>query len=212
MEIIDYSVLIDGVTKKSPFHWGMQTNLIRKDAQSILAKEFPLNGFVSASRSMGQGKHYRFEVMNIVEKNDFKQSFETLTKTWQKFICELISHEYLTELQQFLGVDFAKCTVDIGLFKFNTHDWVDVHVDRHDKILTQLFYFNDDWQEDWGGELYLLAEPSLSFTLQKVQPTVDQSAFIVRSDNAWHYVSPVNEKAKHPRLSLQVEIIKNEIN
>jgi Rps23 Pro-64 3,4-dihydroxylase Tpa1-like proline 4-hydroxylase len=208
VDIIDYNVFNHAEINQTPFYWGLQDNLINKAMQNILLQQFPTDNFVPASRTQGEGKHYKFEVLNIISHNDVQDAFYQLSNDWQKFITELASTRYLSALSNFLQINFNAYSVDVGLFRFNPQDWVEVHTDRPDKILTQLFYFNDNWADDWGGELYILAEPHLSSVLSKVKPSVDRSAIIVRSDAAWHYVSPVAEIAKFPRLSLQVEIIK----
>lgn len=208
MNIIDPAVLACDTLKTEPYYWGIQKDLIKKNMQRLLINEFPSESFVAAERLEGNGKHYRFEVLNIIENDKITSAYPKLSSVWKQFIDDLRSDTYIKLLGNYIKTEIKDFALDIGLFRFKQNNWVEVHTDRQDKILTQLFYFNENWNNLWGGELYVLAEPDLSSVLSKVKPAVDHSAVIVRADNAWHYVSPVENAAKSPRLSLQVEIIK----
>ncbi|HLB43329.1 MAG TPA: 2OG-Fe(II) oxygenase [Gammaproteobacteria bacterium] len=207
MNTINYQSFSAKEIEKTPYYWGLQNNLIQVDIQPLLVNQFPKEGFTKTSRLEGDGKHYQFEVLNLIQSNEICDSLYHLSPTWQNFIKELASSAYINNLAKYIQRDLDGLRLDIGLFRFNENDWVDIHIDRKDKILTQLFYFNDYWQEDWGGDLYILSEANLKSVLAKVKPLVSHSATIVRTDNAWHYVSPISNKAEVPRLSLQLEII-----
>lgn len=209
MTTINYNRFKEDPINKTPYYWGLQNNLIQPAIQSQLVAEYPTAGFTRASRLEGSGKHYQFEVLNLIHQNHHCDALQTLSPIWNQFIKELGSEYYLKQLSHYVEQEFNNIRIDIGMFRFYENDWVEIHTDREDKILTQLFYFNETWENDWGGELYILPEQHLNSILAKVEPHITHSAIIVRSDDAWHYVSPVTQKAINPRLSLQVEIIRS---
>lgn len=66
---------------------------------------------------------------------------------FKSFIEELTSVEYISALQEKLGIHLENCLIDVGFFRFKQGDWVSVHTDRPDKVVTQLFYFNSEWKK-----------------------------------------------------------------
>lgn len=195
--------------QKNPLTWGIISNIFSPDLQNDLVKFYPKEGFNQCVRNEGPQKHYSFGLLNAVLKNQILDDiFHKLDECWIKIIYSLLSEEYKKSISDKLDINLNNTTVNIGFYKFDKNDWVSPHVDNEDKVLTQIFYFNQFWDINWGGHLKILGAQDPDNVLFLLPPLSNFSALIARSERAWHMVTPVTENAQACRLSMQLEFIK----
>lgn len=174
------------------------SNLHLYDDISKLCKQYPLNGYTRYERSAGEKKQYRFEILSIKDCN-------LLSREWRHFISQIISKEYISLLFKLLQIDDQPYHINVSFFKFAHGDWVDIHLDNEDKIVTNVFYFNSVWDINWGGHFNLYDQQKN--IILSTPPLTNFSVAIKRSDQSYHSVTPLNNPLHH-RNTLQLEILK----
>lgn len=189
--------------------WAVASNLFDSEQEHYLAQSYPTEGFVRQVRESGPKKHYSFSLKNLVIENNFIDSGQScLDKAWINLAQILMSNEYIEAVSQRLNLNLKDSIINIGFYKFEKGDWVSPHIDNPEKILTQIFYFNEVWSTNWGGFFKLLNSQHSDDTSFSVPPLSIFSTFIARSDASWHMVTPVEVEATQPRRSMQLEFIK----
>lgn len=184
-------------------------NLIKNRYIEELIKFYPKEGFTQCLRNEGSKKHYSFEIQDIVLKNLVNQAAKKyVADIWFNFAEFILSEEYIGCLTESTKVNLREMDINISFYKFKKGNWVSPHIDNEDKILTQIFYFNDFWSRDWGGYFNLLGSKHAQDVHFSVPPLVTFSVLIFRTDYSWHMVTPVTDISRVSRLSMQVEFIK----
>lgn len=204
--IINLATLDTVSVRSEPFLWCNYNDLIFPDKQTELAKHYPVQGFKQSSRYEGDKKHYRFNVLPLLDHNNVTDNFHFLAPVWQAFINELCSETYLHKILKLYGIELDDYHIDVGCFRFKQGDWVEPHVDHPDKVLTQLFYFNARWDEKWGGMLLLHANKTINEVFAYFPPNLSSSVALKRTDNAWHSVTPLTANCESDRLTVQLEV------
>ena len=97
---------------------------------------------------------------------------------------------YRARVGELAGVDLAELPVTVDLWEYHTGDWLAPHVDKADKVVTQIFYLTDGWAPDDGGRLLVLRSSSSGDVHHALPPRLGSSAVLVRSAASWHAVEP----------------------
>lgn len=209
--MINLTSISQAMVKKDNVTFALTSNLVDKIFLEKLIEFYPAYGFEECIRNEGPKKHYAFHLINLVLKNEINlKASHLVNPLWIDLAKALLSDEYRGVVSEYLDIDLSEVDVNIGLYKFDPGNWVAPHVDNEDKILTQIFYFNESWSLDWGGHFKLLNSKNAEDEYFSVPPFANFSVLLLRNDFAWHMVTPVAPKAKCPRLSMQLEFIKRE--
>lgn len=110
---------------------------------------------------------------------------------------------YRELVSAFTGIDLSRCDVSLDLWEYRSGHWLAPHVDKADKLVTQIVYLTEGWKEATGGRLLILHDADPSSVAEALPPRAGASAIIVRSDSSWHAVEPVSPEAA-PRRSLTI--------
>lgn len=207
MSYIAFEAISCPIVHTEPYRWYSFPNILAGDVKKKHYTRATLRAFfIQNSRFAGEKKNYRFSIMELFTHNQLTNNFSVLPENWQNFISELSSPHYFKTICSSLNINPKTCYVDIALYRYQKGDWVTTHIDNVTKIVSQLFYFNLDWHEYWGGQLYLSATKRLTDISVVISPHELTSVAIKRSSQAWHGVFPVTHSAKQDRLCLQYEI------
>jgi Rps23 Pro-64 3,4-dihydroxylase Tpa1-like proline 4-hydroxylase len=98
---------------------------------------------------------------------------------------------------------FDNMYTDQPTYSYYDHTaWLNAHHDPNRKC-AYIFYFNETWLTQWGGQLCILNEDNVSIK-DSIEPFGNRLAIMDVSDNARnkHFISPVSITAEHPRYSL----------
>lgn len=179
------------------------TNPLHTIAHEQLILNYPKEDFFKEQIGIDT-KQYKFCVHNLVENDVYsKTSINQPNTLWSKLICELLSNKYTQTLSSLINIDLNEKKRSIGLYKFKSNMYVSKHLDKERKILTQLFYFNNTWQSNYGGEFNIYNHED-SRPLISIPPIALYSIVIIRTTNSWHSVCPINTE-QFTRNTLQVE-------
>jgi hypothetical protein len=98
-------------------------------------------------RSQGQKPHSRLLLR-------YKGSAEKLTEPWRKFIEYIHGPEYRSFIRGIVGHD--EFELRLAWHRGRTGEDIGPHTDSGKKLITHLFYFNQNWEEAWDGSLWFL--------------------------------------------------------
>lgn len=154
--------------------------------------DFPLVDCEETERE----KTYRFATVDL----DARLARE-VDGGWAALVGALTGPDYRAVMSELTGVPLADSTLSLALWEYRGGDWLAPHVDKPDKLVTQIFYFTEDWVEDHRGRLLILDAPDTAAVSHALPPRSGGSAILVRSESSWHAVEPLSASAT-PRRSL----------
>lgn len=112
------------------------------------------------------------------------------TQEWSSVVEALSGNEYRHAVSELTGVPLDGCRFTLSVWEYGSGDWLAPHVDKPDKIVTQIFYLTEGWQDADGGRLLVLENADVSSMVHALPPRLGASAILVRSENSWHAVEP----------------------
>ncbi|WP_236792399.1 2OG-Fe(II) oxygenase [Amycolatopsis sp. GM8] len=121
---------------------------------------------------------------------------------WAAFAMALNGSAYRRAMTELTGIPLADASLSLAVWEYREGDWLAPHVDKPDKVVTQIFYFTESWSESDRGRLLVLDRPDVSHPRLVLAPALGSSAVLVRSESSWHAVEPLSSSAPAPRRSL----------
>ncbi|MEA5574521.1 2OG-Fe(II) oxygenase [Calothrix sp. UHCC 0171] len=211
--------------QKIPYNWGLINNVLPTDVNLKLAASFPHDDF---RFSEGSGYGYWWKNMFVsdedislmlkfndrrwrqrIEEGRFTNNLGSLGLLWRQLIQELQTDSYRAALSEMSGLDLKDCPMGIGFRRYNHGHTHHPHTDEPNKVLTHLFFLNQQWSANWGGCLRILKNSHPESTFQDILPVSRSSVVIVRSDNSWHMVTPLTSPVSEIRLILRVAFFRD---
>ena len=169
-----------------------------------LVETFPRDHFKTVKGYDGE-KGYQYEARSLIAMGANAPTHpEFLSLAWKALAEDLLSKRYREVMAQLTKVELANLAIEANVFHYGRNAWLGPHVDLPDKIMTHIFYFNEEWDERDGGCFTILRDGEMTEVVKVVPPLVGNSVVVVRSDNSWHAVSRVRDKCQRSRRSLTV--------
>ncbi len=217
--MLNFDVIRTSIMQSFPYRYALIENLLPIQVSKELAASYPQQQF---QESKGEEYGYLWAQM-IADSRDIHKMWQLDTRwqqriqagivtanlqnfssIWQQFIQELWQPAYREALENLSGLQLKNCPMVISFRKYDPGHRHHPHTDEPSKVLTHLFYFNQQWSADWGGCLRILNSQQPESVFQDILPLSHSSVVIVRSDNSWHTVTPVSAEASECRLVLRV--------
>jgi Rps23 Pro-64 3,4-dihydroxylase Tpa1-like proline 4-hydroxylase len=130
-------------------------------------------------------KTYRMHTRRV----DLTSDVRLPSPAWRQLVEALRDQRYRAALGELTGVALADTKLTIDLWEYRAGDWLAPHVDKPEKVVTQLFYFSKDWRPDVGGHLLVLdSADAPERPRRRLRPVTGASAVLVRSASSWHAV------------------------
>lgn len=129
-------------------------------------------------------KSYRMQTRRL----DLRASMTPADSHWASLVSALNTSSYRDAVSRVSGVDLSTATLTVDLWRYAAGDWLAPHVDKPEKVVTQLFYFSRNWKQGDGGRLLILNRATSSQPDFAYDPISGASALLVRSDSSWHSV------------------------
>jgi len=107
---------------------------------------------------------------------------------WPELLDTLTSPSYRQQMARLTRLQLDRARLSVNLWEYATGDWLSPHVDKAEKIVTQILYLSDGWTPADGGELLILDGPDADRPTAAHTPVLGSSAVLVRSDASWHAV------------------------
>lgn len=189
-------------------------NLIEPFQLNQLVKTYPADDFLQIPQN-GLAYSYETDAKNLAylcnwryigPTNKNNKKLQQLAPCWQNFCLQINSSEYIASMSQLTGIDLMNKQPIVEFCTYDKNHFLEAHYDNENKkVLTQLFYFNEKWQESWGGYLNLLDSRDKTKILESIPPLANRSVILKCSEQAWHEVTQVSPQAKASRKTMQVE-------
>lgn len=188
--------------RTTPFEWAFIDELFSPADAASLAHTFPTDHFATIA-AVGGEKDYRYEARSLVRfgTSDVTHA-ECLSPAWQRLANDLASPAYRSALGALTGRDLSDCPLEVNVSHYGRDALLGAHTDLPDKVLTQVLYFNDEWNPEHGGTLAIQSSREAADDDVIVTPLVGHSVVLVRSSHSWHAVRPVTSAAASSRRSL----------
>lgn len=142
---------------------------------------FGLTEFIEAERA----KSYRLRTTEVYGPT---ASGPPTTCPLSALVDVVTSLSYRSSVSMLTGVDVGASPVTVDLWEYHDGDWLAPHVDKAEKVVTQIFYLTEGWAPDDGGRLLVLRSSSARDVHRALTPMMGSSAVLVRSAHSWHAV------------------------
>jgi Rps23 Pro-64 3,4-dihydroxylase Tpa1-like proline 4-hydroxylase len=129
-------------------------------------------------------KTYRMRTQRL----DLRTADTLPSAAWHHLVGALLHERYRDAMAALTGVSLDTADITLDLWEYQDGDWLAPHVDKPDKLVTQLFYFSQSWHPDAGGHLLVLDAADSEVPRERLRPTTGSSAVLVRSETSWHAV------------------------
>jgi SM-20-related protein len=129
-------------------------------------------------------KTYRMRTQRL----DLQAAGTLPSAAWHHLAGALRHERYRDAMAALTGVSLDTADLTLDLWEYQDGDWLAPHVDKPDKLVTQLFYFSQSWHPDAGGHLLVLDAADSEVPHERLRPTTGSSAVLVRSETSWHAV------------------------
>jgi len=208
MRFINVTTVAEG-TPLAPFDGWLLSDVVVENHHEALCQSFPDRGFAILDvRPSSPASEYlggSLEVLPLVSPA------AEFADPWKGMIAEIQSADYDRAIEGLVGQSLQQTTKRLRLMRYTRGAYLDTHFDnQRNKILTQIFYFNRSWNQEWGGCLELLLGPPASNpNVLKVLPVISNSPIIQSTEKAFHRVSRICAENAPTRNTMLVEWFRN---
>lgn len=202
MKVFNLEAMRSAEIQEEPFKYAVIKNLVHNEFEAQMIQVFPEHQFVETVRETGE-KPYRMFHRSFIDKDTGKENISDLTEIWRNVYDDLTSDQYRNFMSNLTGIDLSQAILGASFWKYSYDCYLSVHTDKQEKLVTQLIYLEEDWEESWGGCLHLHNSNSEKEVIRSITPKIENSVVLVTSPNSWHSVTPVSHN-RRSRRSLQI--------
>jgi len=200
--MLDLGALREARLGDPPHRWGYLRQALGAEAARALRETFPGSGYWSLRRHDGE-KAMDLRLRCLVALGGAEPAgADSLPPAWRAFTEELLSDGYRDAFAEALGISLDDHLLEVSAWRWPPDAFLDPHVDLERKLASQVFYFNDGWDPDWGGCLDILGSEDPEDVVARLPPALGSASIVVRSDSSWHAVQRVRAAAREERLSV----------
>jgi SM-20-related protein len=200
--MIDWDRFSRQSLQTQPYRWAIVEGLYTPADAAALAKTFPRDHFKRLADYGGE-KDFEYESRELIGMGASSISrVAALSDAWRAIASDLLSREYRAAMSALTGIDLSEALLEVNVFHYPPGGSLGPHPDLSDKLVTNVLYFNESWNDAAGGCLAILGSSDPGDVVATVSPIVGNSAILVRSDNSWHAVTPVDKRCRSSRRSL----------
>ncbi|GAA6619129.1 2OG-Fe(II) oxygenase [Scytonema sp. NUACC26] len=218
--VLNWNALQTAVIHETPYRWILFKDIIAADASCELMENYPPNewfnelgdGDLSLATPLFTTPEIIPQLCQInerwqksVDEGRITSNIQNFSEIWQRFFAELWSPTYREVLGQLSGFKLENYLMTIGFRRFHSGHakfWIP-HTDGPYRVLTHLFYFNEEWFSDWGGCLQILREKERMSAVYDIPPLIGSSVALVETGSSWHVITPISPLAPQHRLTMQ---------
>lgn len=208
--ILNFEAISNASLFEDPFRWALLENSFTSEViADALSQSFPSDFYGQKRRRLGESSSYGGHLLvgrGLVARQtgDVFQP-ASLDPRWLQLVDELMSDRYRKAMETLTGIDLADTQRELICFRQPVGAYLDPHPDNRHKPVSQVFYFSQsDWDKDDGGCLRILRSRDQNDIFAEIEPRINRSVILVRSDHSWHGYPPVKTSSKGPRLCLQL--------
>lgn len=188
----------------SPFSWFKVALPISDELRKNLLESYPSRGYELCTKSSGE-KPYYMNLLKVYKSKHYNHIESFRDSPWHDFFLYLISDVYVDKIHAVTNDSrvLAK-NIEINLWDYPQGGFLAPHLDKDEKVLSQLFYFNEHWERRWGGSLRLLRSADINDVGEEIFPDNTASFILPQSNTSWHAVTAQNSPENIIRRVLQI--------
>jgi hypothetical protein len=172
------------------------------DDARLLSREFPREGF--ECRTHGGGRFFRRPLFVLGTSTPYLP--EQLGPKALALAELLVSPEYRDTLAEAMDIDLDGTQIEAWFWRYDAETVFVPHTDQPTKLVTQVFYLNEQWPWAAGGRLRILNAEDPENVAYEIAPNLELSTIIKRSDASWHLITPVTSAAPESRNTITVHM------
>jgi SM-20-related protein len=170
--MIELTRLTPTALASDPYRWASLEQLFSPDDCEKLTRTFPRDHFKTVEGYDGE-KGYQYEARSLIAMGASVPTNERfLSPEWTDLAEDLLSPAYREAVSRLTGVELTDLPIEANLYHYGRSAWLGPHVDLPDKIVTQVFYFNEAWDISDGGCLTILRSGDATQIVKVVPPLV----------------------------------------
>lgn len=184
------------------------TDLINPAFHNAITTQYP--DFIYSTFSNEVGEYatnkltFKFESSKSISNNNLLNI--PFSQIWSKFLRTITAREYIRQLSDTVKINLKNKKWVIEFSRYQPGHWLDAHFDQQSqKVLTQLFYFNQVWDTGWGGYLHILDPQEICSTVLAIPPMINYSVIIKPKNDAWHRVEIIKPHVRSARLTMVLQ-------
>jgi hypothetical protein len=128
---------------------------------------------------------------------------DSLAPIWRRFGEDLLSDAYRAAISELTQVDVSSAPLQADFEVGELGSWYHAHRDLGRRAVSHIFYFNPQWEAEWGGNLRLLEGRDIDMVVAEVAPVSGTSVLMVHRNDLWHGTLPLRRPGVE-RRSLHV--------
>jgi Rps23 Pro-64 3,4-dihydroxylase Tpa1-like proline 4-hydroxylase len=185
----------------SPFKFGLlEEPFLNHESALKLVKTFPTKNFERCGFKNG---HFLRRPLIVKGENKIHLP-DDLDQTAIELGEVFLSDAYRNALIEITGLELKDKPVEAWFWTYDSETKFEPHLDYETKIFTQVFYITEHWEWSDGGLLQILNSENTEDVAFSITPRLNLSSMIFRSDDSWHYLTPISPKAAVVRNSITV--------
>ncbi|MFE4333867.1 2OG-Fe(II) oxygenase [Streptomyces sp. NPDC056831] len=192
-----------------PFTYHLAPGVVPMETVALLEHTAPEEGSAKAEAlEVGREKNYRMHILYLMYQSEARESVRYLSSPWKQLYDELTGVAFLDWLSDSTGLTLQDGLLDVAVYRHVAGDFISVHKDKPEKLLTAILYLNSDWPIDGGGayEVRNSADPQEA-PARSILPRPGNFLAFPPSSRSWHSVSEVRPGTP-TRLTVQMEFWK----
>lgn len=186
--------LAQATLDRMPWPHAYLSTVLPPDAALRLSRSFDRFGLRWCEQTR-RAKSYRFRTARL----DQIDATRLPGTDWAPVVELLSAPAYRAAMSELTGVGLDHADLSLSLWEYQTGDWLAPHVDKPEKLVTQIFYLTEQWRDGDGGRLLIMETSDPSSVARALPPRLGSSAVLVTSEVSWHAVEAPGPGAGHRR-------------
>ena len=135
----------------APFEWAFTNELFSPRGRKALVAGYPSDNFKTV-KGHDSDREWEYEARALIDLGGNEISApEGLSKAWRQMATDLLSPAYRAAMTRLTGRDLMTAPMEAYVCHFGPGALQGAHRDLPEKIVTHVFYFNDEWNMANGG-------------------------------------------------------------
>lgn len=187
-----------------PYRWGLIKNVLHTSQQQLLLDSFPQNDFQLIQKEVEEKSYAMYLRSGVRKGSPTIYNPSSLAEIWISLLNEISTEKYRNLISAITRIPLDNSALEINFWRYSAGSFLDVHIDKKEKLVTHLIYFNEHWDPNWGGCFRIHINENNRSVYRKLHPTLDNSILLINGEKAWHSVEPVCCNTSASRNGLQV--------
>lgn len=196
----------------TPFKWMQIQDVFGPEEYEQLIQSFPTNGFTLTEKKGDLAeKRYKTYNLTVMKHGQRTSGFTYLNDIWRNAILRLVDIEHGNPLEPLIGQSLVDTKPEVRFVVYSDGCWIDPHLDKDDKLLTQVLYFQHPSEEIDGGDFLVLNSKNIDDVVERIPPLPNSSVALIPSKRSWHAVSRVEATSNGPRRCVLIHFEKTDL-